>query len=56
MTPKVIQEVPIHLEKDLLAGPSVRYNMQVTTMGQVVEDYTFSEDGTTTDGYTVEWD
>ena len=52
VTPKVVQEVQICLEKDLLVGPSG--TMTDSSMGQPV-DY-FEVDGEGDNAITVEWD
>ena len=54
VTPRVFQEIQIHLEKDLLQA-SVRFNTTVTSMGQGVENYEFTDDPNGGD-YVVEWD
>ena len=53
VAPRVVQEVRIQLEKDLL-GKSVAISMTVSSMGQGVENYDFSEDEEAT--YFVEWE
>ena len=53
MTPRVIQEVQVQLERDLL-GDSIQHKANVISAGQAVEYYELSEDGST--DYTVEWD
>lgn len=53
VSPRVIQEVQIQLEKDLL-GTSVRYDMTVRSMGQGVQVYEFSENEDAT--YFVDWE
>lgn len=52
VSPKVIQEVQVQLEKDLLGG-SVQNVAQITSMGIEGENYDFSdaEDAT----YFVDW-
>ena len=52
-TPKVIQEVSIQLEKDLLGG-SVQNVLTLRSMGIGVENYDFSEDND--EGYSVYWE
>ena len=52
VTPKVVQEVQICLEKDRLVGPSG--TMTDSSMGQPV-DY-FEVDGEGDNAITVEWD
>ena len=55
VTPRVIQQVPIQLEKDLLQG-SVRLDSTLSSMGQGVGNYTFSEDPEEESAsYFVEW-
>ena len=54
VTPRVLQEVRIQLEKDLLQGGSVRFDMKVSSMGQGVENYEFEESETAT--YFVDWE
>ena len=54
VTPRVLQEVQVRLEKDLLQA-SVRFDMTVTSMGQGVENYEFIDDPNGGD-YLVEWD
>ena len=55
VTPRVVQEVPVQLEKDLLQGPSSGLRTTIISAGQAVEMYDFSEDSPNND-YTVEWD
>lgn len=53
MSPRVVQDVPIQLEKDLLAG-SVQNVMTLRSMGIGVDYYDFDEvEGNT---FTVDWD
>jgi hypothetical protein len=52
VTPRVIQQVPVQLEKDLLQG-SVQNVTKLESMGIASENFDFSEGNT--DGYTVEW-
>lgn len=56
VTPRVIQQVPVQLEKDLLQG-SLQNAMKITSMGIGEENYDFSE-GTSDNPnpYTIEWD
>ena len=42
-TPLILREVRLQLEGELLTG-SVADNIEVTTMGQEVEEYDFSSD------------
>lgn len=53
VTPRVIQEVQIQLEKDFLDG-SAQNVTKVREMGIYWENYDFSEGNS--DGYTLEWD
>lgn len=56
VTPRVVQEVQIQLEKDLLQGGSVRLDSTLSSMGQGVGNYTFSEDPEEESAsYFVEW-
>lgn len=43
VTPRVVQEVRIQLEKDFLVGPSVTTNMRVVGMGQERVEHDFTE-------------
>ena len=52
VTPRVIQQVPVQLEKDLLQG-SVQNVTKLQSMGIESENFDFSENNA--DGYTVEW-
>lgn len=52
VTPKVVQQVQICLEKDLLVGPS--QTVTASSMGQPV-DY-FEVDGEGDDAITVDWE
>ena len=52
--PRVLQEVQVQLEVDLLQG-SVQNAMKVTSMGIDVDNYDFSEE-IDQNPYTVEWD
>ena len=52
VTPRVNQQVPVQLEKDLLQG-SAQNVAKLKSMGIVDENFDFSEGNT--DGYTVEW-
>ena len=53
VTPRVIQEVHVQLEVDLLQGGSAQNVMKLKSMGIPVENYDFSDQNT--DGYEVEW-
>ena len=53
VTPMVLQEVQIQLEKDLLDFGSTQNVTKLQSMGIDVENYDFSEGNT--EGYTVEW-
>lgn len=52
VTPRVNQQVPVQLEKDLLQG-SVQNVTKLQSMGISSDNFDFSEGNT--DGYTVEW-
>lgn len=52
VTPRVIQQVRVQLEKDLLQG-SVQNVTKLESMGIASENFDFSENNP--DGYTVEW-
>ena len=55
VTPAVLQEVQVQLEKDLLQG-SVRLDSELSSMGQGVGSYYLSEDPSDEDAtYFVEW-
>ena len=54
VTPRVIQEVQVQLEMDLLRG-SVQNAMKITSMGIDVDNFDFSEE-TEDNPYTVVWD
>lgn len=54
VTPRVLQEVQVRLEKDLLQG-SVQNAMKITSMGIGLENYDFSEE-IEDNPYTVDWD
>ena len=53
VTPRVLQEVQIQLEKDLLDFGSTQNVTKLQSMGIDVENYDFSDGNT--EGYTVEW-
>ena len=53
VTPRVIQQVPIQLEKDLLQG-SVQNVTKLESMGIASDYFDFSEDNA--DGYIVDWE
>ena len=53
VTPRVIQEVHVQLEVDLLQGGSAQNVTKLRAMGIDVENYDFSEGNA--DGYEVEW-
>ena len=53
VTPRVLQEVQIQLEKDMLEGGSAQNVTKLRAMGIDVENYDFSEGNA--DGYEVEW-
>ena len=53
VTPMVLQEVQIQLEKDLL-GESLQNGLKLRSMGIEVQNYDFSDDEEAT--YCVEWD
>jgi hypothetical protein len=55
VTPRVLQEVQVQLEKDLL-GDSVRLGMKVSSMGQGVKNYDFSDSDDEEATYFSEWD
>ena len=40
IAPKVLQSVSVQWERDLL-GASVRFNMNVSSMGQEIEEHSF---------------
>ena len=50
-SPRVVQEVRVLLETDLLQGPSMQYDSTAILDGQAAEDYDLS-----TDEYTSAWD
>ena len=54
MAPRVIQEVQVQLDRDLLQG-SVQNTTKIVSMGIDVENYDFSEE-IQDNPYTVEWD
>ena len=55
VSPRVLQEVQIQLEKDLL-GDSVLRSTTITSIGQGEETYTFSNDPTDEKAsYFAEW-
>ena len=53
VTPRVLQEVQIQLEKDLLDFGSTQNVTKLQSMCIDVENYDFSDGNT--EGYTVEW-
>ena len=53
VTPRVLQEVPVQLERDLLQG-SVQNELLLKSMGIGVDNYDFSED-IENNPYSVEW-
>ena len=53
VTPLVLQEVQVQLEKDLLGG-SVQNVMRLKSMGTEVKDYDFSDGNS--EGYSVYWE
>lgn len=53
VTPRVLQEVQIQLEKDMLEGGSAQNVTKLESMGIDVENFSFSGDDA--EGYTVEW-
>lgn len=53
VTPMVLQEVQVQLEKDLL-GESLQNGLKLRSMGIEVQNYDFSDDEEAT--YFVEWD
>ena len=54
VAPRVIQEVSIQLEKDLLGG-SIQNELTLKSMGISVENYDFSED-IEENSYSVYWE
>ena len=52
VSPRVLQDVQIRLEKDFLQG-SVQNALRMDEMGIDLEHYDVSEGNT--DGYTLEW-
>ena len=55
VSPRVIQEVQVQLEKDLLVD-SVRLDTKLSSMGQGEATYTFTEDPAEEGAsYFVEW-
>ena len=54
VTPRVIQEAQVQLDRDLLQG-SVQNTTKIVSMGIDVENYDFSEE-IQDNPYTVEWD
>ena len=57
VSPRVVKEVQVQLEKDLLTGLSAQYRMTVSAMEQDLEVFDFAP-GTTEDPneYTADWD
>lgn len=55
VTPRVVQEVSIQLEKDLLGG-SVQNELTLRSMGIEVENYDFSGPENSESGYSVYWE
>ena len=55
VTPRVLQEVQIQLEKDLLQG-SVQNGLTLKSMGIGVENYDFNLSEQETEGYSVYWE
>ena len=57
VSPRVVKEVQIQLEKDLLTGLSAQYRMTVSAMEQDLEVFDFAP-GTAEDPneYTADWD
>lgn len=53
VTPRVLQEVPVQLERDLLQG-SVQNELLLKSMGIGVDNYDFSED-IENNPYSIEW-
>lgn len=53
VTPRVLQEVPVQLERDLLQG-SVQNELLLKSMGIGVDNYDFSEE-IDNNPYSVEW-
>jgi len=53
VTPMVLQEVQVQLEKDLL-GESLQNGLKLRSMGIEVQNYDFSDDEEAS--YFVEWD
>ena len=53
VTPRVLQEVSVQLERDLLGG-SIQNDLTLKSMGMAVENYDFSEDNP--EGYSVYWE
>lgn len=54
VTPLVLQEVQVRLEKDLLAG-SLQNELKLRSMGIEVQNYDFSEE-ITDNPYSVYWE
>ena len=54
VSPRIIQEVQIQLDRDLLQG-SIQNTTKIVSMGIDVENYDFSEE-IQDNPYTVEWD
>ena len=57
VSPRVIQEVQVQLEKDFLQGDSVRFDTKLSSMGQGEATYFVNEDpAAAADGdLIVEW-
>ena len=54
-TPTVLKEIDVLFERDFLEG-SVVDDMTVVSMGQEVEDITFSTEGTDDNPFTFTWE
>ena len=54
-TPTVLKEIDVLLERNFLEG-SVVDDMTVVSMGQEVEDITFSTEGTDENPFTFTWE
>ena len=54
MTPKVVQQVQVQLDRDLLQG-SVQNTTKIVSMGIDVENYDFSTD-VEDNPFTVSWE
>ena len=59
VSPQVLKQVEVCLEKDMLVGASMQYHAEISSVGSILEVMDFTPDGEgveNSEGYGVYWD